>query len=120
MPTSHRPRPSLALHCARAVVTACVLSASIVVAMVGAAERAEPSGSTPAPLTVTQPDTPETRLMRRFDCSVTGYGDGSTPQSAIVRVPSGRLRVVSFQEGWAVHVAEGPAQLVAVCLRPAT
>lgn len=118
MPTSHRPRPSLARHCAKAVVTACALSAALGVVMVGEAGRAEPSGSTPAPLTVTQPATPETLLMRRFDCSVTGYGDGSTPQSAIVRAPSGRLRVVSFSEGWKVHVADGPAQLVAVCLRP--
>jgi hypothetical protein len=118
MPTSHRPRPSLARDCAKAVVTACALSAVLGVVMVGEAGRAEPSGSAPAPLTVTQPTAPETRLMRRFDCSVTGYGDGSTPQSAIVRAPLHRPRVVSFNEGWRVHVADGATELVAVCLRP--
>jgi hypothetical protein len=118
MPTSHRPRRSLARCCANAVGTACALTASLGVLMVSQASLAQSSGSTPPPVIVAEPLSPESRLMHRFDCSVTGYGDGSTPRSAIVRAASGRLRVVPFAEGWQVHVAEGPAELVAVCLRP--
>ena len=60
----------------------------------------------------------EARLMQKYDCSATGDAGSVTPQSAIVRSPAGRLRVVSFEEGWSVYTERGPAMLVAVCLEP--
>ncbi|MFC6285540.1 hypothetical protein ACFP3Q_06370 [Nocardioides sp. GCM10027113] len=88
----------------------------VMVANAGGAEPAlEPS---PPPSTVGQEASPETRLIQRYDCSVTGFGDGRTPQSAIVRTPAGELRVTSFEEGWRVHTGDGPRQLLAVCLHP--
>jgi hypothetical protein len=56
--------------------------------------------------------------MRRHDCSTLGFDDGTTPRSALVREPDGRLRMVTFEEGWAVHTARGSTVLVAVCRRP--
>lgn len=59
--------------------------------------------------------TRESRLLDRHDCSVTGFSD-ATPLSAVVRTARGRLRHVSFDEGWAVYTRHGAARLVAVCL----
>ena len=62
---------------------------------------------------------PGRRVERALDvhrCSVTGFADGRTPRSALVRSPTGRLRHVSFDTGWRVYTAHGPATLVAVCL----
>jgi hypothetical protein len=56
--------------------------------------------------------------MQRFDCSPDGFGDGSTPQSAIVRSERGGLRVVSFERGWEIYTGERPHALVAVCHAP--
>jgi hypothetical protein len=56
------------------------------------------------------------RLLEVHRCSVTGFGDGRTPRSAIVRSAAGRLRHVTFDAGWRVYTAHGPATLVAVCL----
>ena len=64
------------------------------------------------------PRSPVPRLMKRFDCSTVGYGDGSTPLSAIVQRPGGKFDVVTFDEGWRVHISGGPAELIAVCLEP--
>lgn len=61
---------------------------------------------------------PEQRLLDRHECSVSGFDD-ATPTSAIVRTAAGRLRHVSFDEGWEVYARHGQAQLVAVCLAEA-
>jgi hypothetical protein len=62
-------------------------------------------------------------LQRELDvhrCSVSGFPDGRTPRSALVRTATGRLRHVSFDAGWRVYTTHGAARLVAVCLdRPA-
>lgn len=58
------------------------------------------------------------RLMQKFDCSTVGFENSATPRSAIVRRADGRVRLVSFEKGWAVHTAHGEAALVAVCLAP--
>ena len=56
------------------------------------------------------------RALDGHRCSVTGFRDGRTPRSAIVRSAAGRLRHVTFDAGWRVYTAHGPATLVAVCL----
>lgn len=58
------------------------------------------------------------RLMDRHECSHDGFGaDGPEPEHAIVRAPSGHLRLLSFARGWQVYIDGGPGTLVAVCLR---
>ena len=50
-----------------------------------------------------------------------GYPESVIPQSAIVRDAAGRLRVVSFAEGWQVFTSDHATKtLVAVCLEPRT
>lgn len=58
---------------------------------------------------------PVTRILAKHDCSPTGFEDG-TLASAVIRTATGRLRHVSFDQGWAVYTRHGAAQLVAVCL----
>lgn len=55
------------------------------------------------------------QAIRRHDCSVVGFDAGVEPRSALVR-HQGRLRHVSFDDGWAVFTGQRPGQLVAVCL----
>ncbi len=55
------------------------------------------------------------RLLERHQCSAAGFAD-ATPLSAVVRSASGKLRHVSFDDGWAVYTRHGQARLVAVCL----
>ena len=62
--------------------------------------------------------TPVARVLAKHDCSTTGFEE-ETPASAVIRTGAGRLRHVSFDEGWAVYTRHGAAQLVAVCLDPA-
>jgi hypothetical protein len=71
-----------------------------------------PTGPTAAP-----PSPAQLELMERFNCSPNGFGDGSTPQSAIIRDEEG-LRVVSFDRGWQVYTGTRPHALVAVCHDP--
>ena len=54
------------------------------------------------------------RLSRQRDCSRVGFGPEVIPASAIVHV-RGRVRSVSFDEGWAIHRGERPGRLLAVC-----
>ncbi|WP_126688299.1 hypothetical protein [Nocardioides ferulae] len=58
------------------------------------------------------------RTMRLHRCSATGFGAAAQPAGAVVRTDAGRLRTVTFDEGWAVFTGERPGTLVAVCLDP--
>jgi len=119
----HRRLPSLGLLCRRAFARGAaftVVGLLVVVGGTGMAQVQQAGEPRTVPWTA-QPDPPATvtRLMERFDCSSVGYGDDVTPRSALVREPGGRLRVVTFDEGWAVYTERGERELVAVCLRPA-
>ena len=57
-------------------------------------------------------------LMQRYRCSTEGFGSSQIPGSAIIRRADGTVAAVSFDRGWQVFKDEGPASLVAVCLRP--
>ena len=119
----HRNRPSLLRLMTQAVLTTVAMTtggAVVVMASAGMAdvpERAtvqvEVERSAPTP-------PPGARLMKRYDCSTTGFSSGAAPQSALVRDPGGKVRAVSFEQGWAVHTAASGTSgtLVAVCLRP--
>jgi hypothetical protein len=123
----HRDLPSLGRLCGLALVKCCVLAAASLVLVYGGAGMAQvqqsgqPPAGAPQVVQVAPPTAaadPVARLMERFDCSTVGYGNGASPQSALVREPSGRVRAVTFDEGWAVYTARGERALVAVCLRP--
>lgn len=58
---------------------------------------------------------PVEQAIRRHDCSVVGFDAGVEPRSALVR-RAGRVRLVSFDDGWAVFTGERPGELIAVCL----
>lgn len=73
-----------------------------------------PTGPAAAP---PPPSPAQAALMKRFNCSPDGFGDGSTPRSAIIRGEDG-LRVVSFDRGWQVYTGTRPHALVAVCHEP--
>lgn len=117
----HRRSRSLGDHVfrglANALATGIVLEA-VILATAGTHGVPTTGSGSAAWSQVDQPGAPEARLMRRYDCSTTGYDDSVTPQSAIVRSPAGRVRMVSFEEGWSVYTGHSPATLVAVCLEP--
>jgi hypothetical protein len=71
-----------------------------------------PTGPAAAP-----PNPAQMELMERFNCSPDGFGDGSTPRSAIIRSEEG-LQVVSFDRGWEIYTGTRPHALVAVCHDP--
>jgi hypothetical protein len=56
------------------------------------------------------------RLGERYHCSRTGLADGEIPLHAVV-LREGRVRVTSFDEGWAVYRGERPGRLMSVCAR---
>ncbi len=55
-------------------------------------------------------------LMRRWGCTTGGLGDGVIPAHTLVRT-AGRVRVASFDVGWAASTGEARGELVAVCRR---
>jgi hypothetical protein len=56
------------------------------------------------------------RLAARYDCSPHGLRQGVVPARAVVRV-SGKVRTVSFAEGWATRLGHQRGTLVSVCAR---
>jgi hypothetical protein len=119
LPIHRRPR-TLLDHLLRGLVNAFVAGIAtemVILAGAGTPQADTESGnaawsrSDHAPAVVT-------RLMHRYDCSTTGYGQDVIPQSSIVETLGGRFRVVSFDRGWAVHTGDAPGTLVAVCLEP--
>lgn len=56
------------------------------------------------------------RLVDRagLRCSSAGQ-DTAGSSAAVIRLPDGRLKAVSFERGWAVYTGERPGTLVAVC-----
>ena len=118
----HRPRPTLARLLTQAVLTTLAITTGGGLLVMGSAgmadapDRKAPARSAP----VSEPvATPESRLMKRYDCSTNGFGPEAAPQSALVRTQRGKPRVVSFDEGWAIHTSgRDDVTLVAFCLRP--
>jgi hypothetical protein len=116
----HRRSRSLRDHLFRGLANALAMGIVLeAIILATAGTGVPPSGSGNAAWSqVDQAGGPEARLMQKYDCSTIGYDDSVAPRSAIVRSPTGRLRVVSFARGWSVYTAHGPATLVAVCLEP--
>ena len=94
---------------ARMLVAAAVL--------IGLANMTTPADLPTGPSATPPLNRTQLELMRRYDCSRNGFGDGSDPLSAIIR-EDGDLRVVSFDRGWQVYTGTRPDALVAVCHEP--
>jgi len=56
------------------------------------------------------------RLASTYDCSPHGLDRGVIPARAVVRV-GGKVRTVSFAEGWSTHLGHQRGTLVSVCAR---
>jgi hypothetical protein len=61
-------------------------------------------------------DAATSRMMERHHCSTIGFEPDVIPSTAVIRNEAGRVRLVSFDHGWAVFNDERPGELVAVCL----
>ncbi|WP_201931862.1 hypothetical protein [Nocardioides donggukensis] len=61
---------------------------------------------------------PTTQLMADLRCSASGLPGDAIPASTLIRTPDGRVRQVSFDRGWSVHLGERPGELVALCRAP--
>ena len=115
----HRALPPLGSRVRRALVRASALTLGLsAVVIAGAGMATEDSASDHDFDVDVAPSSAVGKLIADYDCSTIGFDDGSTPEGAIVRKASGELAVVTFHRGWQVHVADGAAQLVAVCLQP--
>lgn len=96
------------------VLARTLVAAAILIGLANLTTQAD----VPAVPSATPPPSPaQLHLMRRYDCSQDGFGDGSQPRSALIR-DDGDLRVVSFDRGWQVYTGSRPHALVAVCHAP--
>jgi hypothetical protein len=112
-------RPSLPAQAAFALTTfkALVLGALLALTVgIGVNAAAEQDSPPPSAVTVDAYTKVVQKKMSEHQCSATGFGAEEVPTSALVRTERGRLRMVSFDAGWAVFTGEAPGQLVAVCL----
>lgn len=120
----HRPRPTLG----RVVRTAVTRAVVLTVATGGFAVAAGGSGllgatdDSPAAATagrlLARPAVGDARVHRiseRLGCSTEGLAPGVIPGHALLRDGAGRVRVTTFDRGWAAYAGERPGTLVAVC-----
>ena len=121
--TRHRRRRSLRQHLLQAAgttvvaaaVTALLLPDGLDVAGFGLTDDSGSAQSQVQTPTSARIDT----LMDRYRCSTEGFGERAVPRSAIIRRADGHVALVSFDRGWRIFQEDGPASLVAVCLRRA-
>jgi hypothetical protein len=112
-----RPRRSIRSQLGRAGVRTLARTLVAAAILVGLANLAPPAELPTGPFAVQSPTPAQLKLMKRFDCSPDGFGDGSTPRSAIIRSERG-LEVVSFDRGWQIYTSSRPHALVAICHDP--
>ncbi|MXG89126.1 hypothetical protein [Nocardioides flavescens] len=99
---------------ALALVKAGALGGLASVLLVGAVQTHPPTRVEPAAPVQTAPVLSPAVQER---CAAAADRPGTRPP-AVVRTASGRLRVVSFETGWAVYTGRRPGHLVAVCNDP--
>jgi hypothetical protein len=110
-----RPLRPLRRHLGRAGIRTLARTLIAAVILVGLANLTTTAG-VPGP-SAPSPSPAQLQLMKRYDCSQDGFGDGSQPRSAIIR-DNGDLRVVSFDRGWQIYTGDRPHALVAICHAP--
>jgi hypothetical protein len=116
--TQARPRRSMRGHLGRAGVRIVARTLVAAAVLIGLANLTTSADLSPGPSATPLLSPAQMQLMKRFDCSPDGFGDGSQPRSAIIRSEDGDLRVVSFDRGWQVYTGARPHALVAVCHAP--
>ena len=112
-----RPRRSMRCQLRRAGVRMMARTLVAAVVLVVLANLTPPADAPSGPYAAQSPTPAQLKLMKRYDCSPEGFGDGSTPRSAIIRTGN-NLEVVSFDRGWQIYTSERPHALVAVCHAP--
>ncbi|MGZ4489026.1 MAG: hypothetical protein ACXVW1_13930 [Nocardioides sp.] len=128
MPRTPATLGSLVASALKPVLLAGLLALGIVLGTsIGSADPATPAArphpATRVPAAGARASAPDDSahllvLMQRHRCSAQGYGPSVVPASALVRSAAGRLRMVSFEQGWSVYAGKAPGTLVAVCLDP--
>jgi len=116
-----RPPRTLRQHLVQAAgitVIAVLVAAALLPGTLDLADVTDDGGTAVRAQLQTPTDAHLAALMDRYRCSTDGFGHEEIPASAIIRRPDGRVTVVSFDRGWEVFRNDGPASLVAVCLRP--
>lgn len=101
------------------LVTKCAVVGALAVVAATLAGTVETEGVTAGQEIVTaSPDQGRSArleaLMTRHWCSSTGFGPEVVPASALV-LRHGRLRHVTFDDGWDTYTGLSPGTLVAVC-----
>lgn len=96
--------------------TALTAGALTLLVGLGAASVLSAPPSTGDQLGLSVQDEATSRVLERHNCSTTGFDADVIPTTAVIRNASGRIKVVSFDHGWAVFNGERPGELVAVCL----
>ena len=112
-----RPLRPMRGHLGRAGVRTLARTLVAAAVLVGLANLTGPDELRTGPSATPSPSPAQLQLMKRYDCSRDGFGDGSRPRSAIIR-EDGDLRVVSFDRGWQVYTGARPDALVAICHAP--
>lgn len=107
---NHPTALSGALGSLKAAVLGGLLALLVVAGLHGADESSEPRKVADAYSRVTA------RAMSDQRCSTSGFEAVRVPRSALVRTAQGKLKVVSFAQGWKVYNGKAPGRLVAVCL----
>lgn len=115
------------LRQALTLVKAGALGGLASVLLVGVVQTRAPSSVVPDPPAAASPSrgggtptelgTGSTARSVQERCAAAAHRSQERP-SAVVRTASGRLRVVSFETGWAVYTGRRPGHLVAVCADP--
>lgn len=106
-------RAALALTALKAAVLGALLTMTVGIYVNAAAEQSSPP---PSAVNVDSYTQVVQKKMSDHECSATGFGADEVPTSALVRTERGKLRLVSFDDGWAVFTGDAPGTLVAVCL----
>lgn len=111
---TRRGSASRVLATVRAGITSAALTLLLAATATAVLTDPAPPGTETMDLTTTRAD----RMFERNRCSVTGFEPEVIPARAMVRTVAGRVRLTSFDRGWAVFSGEAPGELMAVCLGP--
>ena len=111
----HRRTPRRPLRVALATFKGAALGGLLTLVVVGGQHVAAPSAQ---PGDAAETDAGHRVLQHAVavhHCSYSGFGSRAVPASALIRTPAGRVRQVSFEEGWDVYNGKLPGTLIAVC-----
>lgn len=106
-------RAALALTALKAAMLGALLTMTVGIYVNASAEQSSPP---PSAVNVDSYTKVVQKKISEHECSATGFGAEEVPTSALVRTEDGKVRLVSFDDGWAVFTGDAPGKLVALCL----